>query len=297
MPFAPSVLLVICLVNVSASEFRYTPPDSASAEAAFDLAALSDVGVARSHNEDSCGHFIDSADTAVFAVADGVGGYEGGEIASAMAVEITMQAWRESPPAWGAGKRLFRAVQQANIEIYNRAIAVPELRSMCTTLTAVAVERGMLSAAHVGDCRLYLMRDGKVVQLTKDHTVTGERVRMGLLTEEAARNHPKRSSLQRSLGRELIVAVDRITMPLVREDRLVLCSDGLHGVLHDHEIELLTSAADAESACRKLIATANERNTRDNLTAAVFRMTADTGHTPTTETWRSRLSRLFGRST
>ena len=108
---------------VSANQPPLSPSSSALEALAFDLAALSDVGTKRSHNEDSCGHLIESADTAVFAVADGVGGYEGGEIASSMAVEITLRAWRDSPSTWGAGKRLFRAVQQANIEIYNRALA------------------------------------------------------------------------------------------------------------------------------------------------------------------------------
>jgi protein phosphatase len=268
----------------------------ATAEPAFDLAALSDVGTRRPHNEDSCGHLIESAHSAVFAVADGVGGYEGGEVASSMAVEITLRAWRDSPSAWGAGKRLFRAVQQANIEIYNRALAVPELRGMCTTLTAVAVERGLVvSAAHIGDCRLYLLRGGKMVQLTKDHTVVGERVRLGLLSEEEARNHPRRSSLQRSLGRELIASIDRITMPLVRDDRLVLCSDGLHGVLRDHEIATIVGEGDATSGCRQLIDVANQRETRDNLTAAVLRMIAETGQTPSINGWRNRIGRLFGR--
>lgn len=280
---------------VSANQPPLSPSSSALEALAFDLAALSDVGTKRSHNEDSCGHLIESADSAVFAVADGVGGYEGGEVASSMAVEITLQAWRDSPSAWGAGKRLFRAVQQANIEIYNRALAVPELRGMCTTLTAVAVERGVVSAAHIGDCRLYLLRGGKMVQLTKDHTVVGERVRLGLLSEEEARNHPQRSSLQRSLGRELIASIDRITMPLVRDDRLVLCSDGLHGVLRDHEIAKIVNEADATSGCRQLIDAANQRETRDNLTAAVLRMIAETGQTPSVNGWRNRIGRLFGR--
>ena len=264
----------------------------------FDLAALSDVGTHRDHNEDSCGHFIESDHTAVFVVADGVGGYEGGQVASSMAVEITLQGWQDSPATWGVGKRLHRAVQRANIEVYNRALAVPELRGMCTTATAVAVERGMLAAAHIGDCRLYLLRDGKITQLTKDHTVVGERVRMGLMSEEEARKHPKRSSLQRSLGRELIVSIDLITMPLVRDDRLVLCSDGLHGVLLDNEIDQIAKDGDAQSACQRLIATANERGTRDNLTAAVLRIIAETGLTPTSTNngLLSRLGRLFGRT-
>jgi len=281
---------------MTAAEPPPIPTDLAPGDPAFDLAALSDVGTTRSHNEDACGHLIESDSTAVVVVADGVGGYEGGEVASSMAVEITLEAWRDSPAAWGAGKRLHRAVQRANIEVYNRALAVPELRGMCTTVTAMAIERGMLSAAHIGDCRLYLLRAGKITQLTKDHTVIGERVRMGLISEEDARNHPKRSSLQRSLGRELIVSVDLITMALVRDDRLVLCSDGLHGVLRDREIDQITNEGDARSACHRLIAAANERGTRDNLTAAVFRVIAHIDPPLSAGGWRNRLSRLFGRA-
>ncbi len=262
---------------------------------AFDIFLLSDVGTDRADNEDACGHLIESADSVVFAVADGMGGYEGGEVASAMAVEITLEGWRDSPADWGASKRLARAAQRANIEIHNRALAVPELRMMGTTLTAVAVDRGVLSAVHVGDCRLYLIRKERVVQLTKDHTVTGERVRMGLLSEDAARFHPERSVLTRNLGHDLIASVDRIRMPLVRGDRIVLCTDGLYNVLRDPEIASIIRGLDAEPACRRLVDAANERGTADNLTAAVFTMLAETGNAPAPPGLRARLRAFFGR--
>src|SRR5690242_7973758 len=97
----------------------------------------SDVGTNRSNNEDFCGHLVEAPDAVVFAIADGVGGYEGGEVASKMAIELTLDAYRDSPREWGASKRLHRAVQRANIEVYNFASTVPELRRMATTLTAV----------------------------------------------------------------------------------------------------------------------------------------------------------------
>ena len=260
-------------------------------EAAFDISVLSDVGTNRPDNEDSCGLLVEGPDQLIFAVADGMGGYEGGEVASSMAVEITLRAWQESPRDWGPAKRLSRAVQHANIEIHNRALAVPELRMMGTTLTAVAVDHGSLAAAHVGDCRLYLIRHHRILQLTKDHTVTGEWVRMGLLSEDAARFHPERSMLTRNLGHELIVAVDRISMPLVRGDRLVLCSDGLYNVLHDPEIELIARDQHCSDAARLLIDSANQRETADNLTVAVFTMMAETGLTQAPAGWRGRTGR------
>jgi protein phosphatase len=246
----------------------------------FDLSALSDVGTERQNNEDSYGCWIEGADSAVFAVADGVGGYEGGEVASAMAVEITLDAWRESPRSWSPGKRLYRAVQRANIEIHNRSLTVPELRRMATTLTAAAVVGGTLYASHVGDCRLYLIRKGRIRQLTKDHTVAGEKFRLGLLSAAHAREHPERSTLSRCLGHELIVSVDQITIPLLQGDRLVLCSDGLYNVLDDQEIEQLSDTSDAAGACRVLIDTANGRGAADNVSAAVFLMNGTTPDPP-----------------
>lgn len=269
-----------------------TPP---SVEQAFELALLSDVGTTRPDNEDSCGHFIESPDSVVFAVADGVGGYEGGEVASRMAIDVTLQAYRESPPEWGAAKRLYRAITRANIGIHDKALTVPELSRMATTMTAVAVEKGMLAAVHIGDCRLHLVRHSQISVVTKDHTVIGERVRMGLMTETSARTHPERGVLLRSLGRELIASIDRITLPLIERDRLILCSDGLYNVLDAKELESITRDVDAETACRNLVDAANSRGTADNLTCAVFRMTSHTGHTPSTGGWRDRLRGLFGR--
>ncbi|HUO05855.1 MAG TPA: protein phosphatase 2C domain-containing protein [Candidatus Binataceae bacterium] len=258
----------------------------------FDLALLSDAGTERDKNEDSAGDFVENADSVVFAVADGLGGYEGGEVASSMAIEITLRTYRESPAAWGPARRLYRAVQRANINIHNKALSVPELRMMGTTLTVVAVENGMLFAAHTGDCRLHLVRDGRITQISRDHTIVAERVRMGLMSARDAREHPERSVLARCLGHDLIASVDRISMPLVQDDRLILCSDGLHGVIEDHEMEKLTTDVDAATACRRLIDTANQRGTPDNLTCVVFNMLAPTGHKSVVG-WRDRLHALL----
>ena len=257
----------------------------------FEVALLTDVGTNRESNEDSCGHYVENPESLIFAVADGIGGYEGGEVASAMAIEVTLESYRESPVAWGASKRLHRAVQRANIEIHNRALTVPELRRMGTTLTAAVVDNGVLHAAHVGDCRLYLIRQGRIRQITKDHTMVQERVRMGLMSADRARYHPERSALTRSIGHELIVSVDRITLPLEQHDRLIVCSDGLHGVLLDRDLELTIRDRNAEEACKSLIESANQRGTADNLTAVVFTML---GATATVATPRSLWQRIGG---
>lgn len=259
---------------------------------ALDVAALSDTGTERGHNEDACAVFQESATCTVLAVADGVSSGEGGEVASQLAVEALLQAYRDEPPAQGAGQRLYKAVQHANIEVYDRAVVVPELRGMSTTLTAAAVEDGELTAIHVGDSRLYLLRDGIITQLTKDHTVAAERARLGLISEERARAHPDRSVLTRSVGRELIVNRDRISRPLAQGDVLVLCSDGLYNVLLDTEIERIAAGLDAAGACRALVDAANARGTPDNVTAAVLRMLGPTPSRPPAS-FAARLRRLL----
>jgi len=244
-----------------------------SGESIFDIAALSDVGTEREHNEDACGTYLEGAKLAVAAVADGVSGFAGGQEASRRAVDVTLQSFREQPRDVSAAKRLVQAVQQANIEVHDRALIVTELRGMSTTLTAIALDGGELFAAHVGDSRLYRVRDGQITQLTKDHTVTAERVRMGVLSEEKARRHPERSTLTRSLGRDLIAAIDRISTRLAQGDALLVCSDGLYNVLDAEEIVRIVGSGDAKTASRALIDTANERGTLDNLTAIVVRVT------------------------
>jgi protein phosphatase len=247
---------------------------NAGAETRFELevATLTDVGTEREHNEDHCGELLESSACGLLVVADGVSSAEAGETASQTAVAVTLRAFAEQPSGMATSKRLYRAVQQANIEVYDLATVVPELRGMTTTLTAVVVDRGELTAAHVGDSRLYLLRDGRLTQLTKDHTVAGEKARIGLMSKARAREHPDRSVLTRSLGRELIVPIDRISNRLFRGDALLACSDGLYNVLDEEQMAPLLAQGDAGAACRSLIDTANARGTLDNVSAAVLRV-------------------------
>jgi PPM family protein phosphatase len=275
------------------AEMLMDSPAGPVAAPAFDLALLSDVGTNRKNNEDACGSYAENEQCVIFAVADGVGGYEGGEIASAQAIEVTLNSFRENPADWGPAKRLHRAVQRANIEIHNRALTVPELRRMATTLTAAVVSEGVLYAAHVGDCRIYHIRRGKVRQITKDHTVVQERVRMGLLSAARARHHPERSALSRCLGHELIVAVDRITLPLEQNDQLLICTDGLYTVFEDDELGKLSRGLEAAIACQQLVEVANQRGTADNLTVAIF--TSKTDPPAVRPGWRERMASIFRR--
>ncbi len=261
------------------------------AEGQILVAALSDRGTRRPVNEDACGIYVESPTYVLAVVADGVSGHEGGEVASQTAVEVTLRAFRESPASWGPLKRIHRAAQQANIEIHDRALVVTELNGMATTLTAIVIFDGILHAAHIGDSRLYLVRDVTILQKTKDHTVAAERTRIGLSMRPKA--HPDRSTLTRSLGRELIAAIDRITFPLVKGDVLLVCSDGLYNVLEDDELRDQATVGDPSDACEALVRTANARGTPDNLTAAVLKITTETQSAPVG--WRTVLDRLLGR--
>ena len=260
----------------------------------FDIAAYSDVGTERGHNEDACGTLA-AAGGVVAVVADGVSSGAAGEEASQKAVEVTLRSFEEQGQAVALGKRLVQSVQQANIEIYDRALVVPELRGMSTTVTALALEGGELVAAHVGDSRLYLVREGRATQLTKDHTVTAERVRLGVLSEKRARFHPDRSTLTRSLGRELIVAVDRLSTRVRQDDVLIVCTDGLYNVLEPEEMVEVLSRQGAHSASRSLVEAANARGTPDNVTAAVVRVVGAVPAPPAPTGLMGRLRGVFGR--
>jgi protein phosphatase len=258
------------------------------------FATRSDQGTERGNNEDACGSLVVSPTHVLVAVADGVSGEEGGEIASRTAIEVTLRAYKDSPASWGALRRLYRAAQQANIEIHDRAVVVTELRRMSTTLTAIVVESGMVHAAHVGDSRLYLVRGDTIVQKTKDHTVASERRRVGLISAERAKAHPSRSVLTRSLGRELIAAVDRLSFPVGGGDTLVMCSDGLYNVLEDDELRRAVAGSDPEKGCEALIDAANARGTPDNLTVAIVKII---GQAPETQApgLRGLLTKWLGR--
>jgi protein phosphatase len=269
--------------------------EAASTDWGLEVAAVSDVGTQRAHNEDFCITYLEQPGCAIAAVADGVSGDEGGEVASQTALEALLSAYREDDARQPAGQRLYRAAQNANIAVYDRASVVPELRGMSTTLTAVAVDRGELTCVHVGDSRLYLLSGGSITQLTKDHTIAAERERMGLISAERARTHPDRSVLTRCVGRELIVNRDRLLRRVLQGDALLLCSDGLYNVLSDEEILSAAYGLPPEPACRRLIDAANARGTPDNVTAAVIRVVGETPAAPPEPGLRGRIRRLLRR--
>jgi serine/threonine protein phosphatase PrpC len=237
----------------------------------IEIAAISDTGTELGHNEDHCGKYIKSKTQGLVAVADGMATLEGGELASQRAILALMRSFRELAPGMTQTQRLVRAARNANYEVYDMAVVVPQLRGMSTTLTAVSVTEGEMTAAHVGNSRVYLIRDGYINQLSKDHTVAAE------AAAETGQYVLKGSDrLTRSLGRELLVPIDLFEVDLVKGDVVILCTDGLHRVFEDLEMVDLVKGLDAATACRKLIDEANAIGTVDNVTAAVVRVSGET---------------------
>jgi protein phosphatase len=224
-----------------------------------------DTGRQRRGNEDAS-----LARPPVFVVADGMGGAQAGEVASQIAVE----AFEQGLPSTGTPEqRLAEIVQQANRRIHDVSRVEHERAGMGTTLTAAFLDDRQVAIAHVGDSRAYLFRDGTLKRLTRDHSLVGELVRQGKLTEEQAEEHPQRSIITRALGPEPTVEVDTWTYPANAGDVLMLCSDGLTSMIPEERIaETLAGAPSLEVAADELIAQANEAGGRDNITVVLFRL-------------------------
>jgi len=242
----------------------------------IEFASLSDTGLVRDNNEDACGGIVpeDSgrlqSHGALFVVADGMGGHRGGEIASRMAVDTIQSVYYASPGA-DPVRDLVGAFDAANEQILNLAMTDSTLFGMGTTCTALVLRDGMAHFAHVGDSRAYLYRGGSLHQVTQDHSLVGEMVRSGIISDEDARVHPKRNVITRSLGVQQSIVTDTPETPMVLEgdDVFVLCSDGLTSYATSDDISNAVAKLDPTAACRELVDVANQRGGRDNITVMV----------------------------
>jgi protein phosphatase len=209
----------------------------------------------------------------LFAVADGMGGAQAGEDASKMAKEV-LEAGDSDPGT--PEERLIRMIRHANRLIYDRAAKEESRRGMGTTTTAAILEGRALTVGHVGDSRAYRLRDGRLEQLTHDHSLVSELVRSGQLTPEAAENHPQRSIITRALGPEADVEVDAHSHTAHDGDVYLLCSDGLTGMVTDQEIAThLANSGSLREAAETLVRAANQNGGKDNITVVLFRVAQD----------------------
>lgn len=241
----------------------------------IEMAELTDIGRRRNDNQDNLARRVpdDPAeldrDGALFVVADGMGGHAAGEIASTVAVQTICNAYFEA--AHGEVLQgLAQAIKEANEAILTIARENAGRTGMGTTLVAAVLCQGILYIANIGDSRAYLLRNGKLRQLTEDHSWVAEQVRAGILTEEQARNHVHRNVITRSLGTQPNVTADVFVEPAREGDVLLLCSDGLHGYVSDEIIAESISTYPPDEAAQRLIDLANEAGGPDNITVSIF---------------------------
>ena len=241
------------------------------------FAELSSTGPVRHHNEDSIGFWQPESEEdrlvhgSLAAVADGVGGLSSGEIASRMAIDIALNTFKTASRSGKANEILEQIFREANLDIYNFGIE-SEQRRMGTTLTACIFRNKEVCVGHVGDCRVYLVRNGTVKKLTSDHTYVEMQRKLGLISEEEAMSSELRSVLTRTLGQNPIVQMDFTKSALSNRDSIVLCSDGLHTLFMEHEIADIVRRMEPSAACEYLITTAESRGAEDNISVQIVRV-------------------------
>jgi PPM family protein phosphatase len=227
------------------------------------VSVITDTGRKRRRNEDA---YV--CQPPLFAIADGMGGAQAGEVASRLAAA----ALTESQTASGGERRIAALIQEANRRVYDRSNSDPTTSGMGTTITVALVENGNVAFGHVGDSRAYLIRDGRMEQVTEDHSLVNELMKSGKLSPEEAEMHPQRSVITRALGTDPDVDVDTFTIEAKMGDVFLLCSDGLTDMVSEHAIfELVEeNRSDIDAALRALVKAANRGGGEDNITVVAF---------------------------
>lgn len=239
----------------------------------IDSAAVSDRGLSekRPQNEDS---FLELNQRGIFAVADGVGGAQAGDVASQMAMEILGEAFANLQNGADPEEVMKLAIERANSAIFQMSRDLEQLATMATTIVALHISGNIATIGHVGDSRLYRLDGrGELYRETQDHSVVEEEVRAGRMTPEQAAHHPSRNVISRALGAEPTVEIDMKTIMFEPETTFLLCSDGITRHIQDHEIkQLLSSGAPSDQICRQMKEICYQRGAEDNLTAVVVKV-------------------------
>ena len=245
----------------------------------LEFAEITDQGRTREHNEDAVGHVLASTPAQVqsqgwfFCLADGMGAHADGEVAARLAVDTACEGFRKIPKGVMHVSLLPRLVQEANLAIYDAGAKHAPGRRMGCTFVACALRFDSAVVSHVGDSRCYLLRSGTLTQLTHDHTMANEQVRLGILSAEDAGSGEGRHLLTRSLGQELFVAADTITVNIIPGDVLFLCSDGLHGYVDNQKLSyLLNARPDLDATAKALVEAANQAGGYDNISVQLIRV-------------------------
>lgn len=256
--------------------------ESQKTKPGIEIASLTDVGLQRSNNEDSYLFWEPVSDDdfrrkgRLAVVADGMGGYEGGQEASRLAVETVRHIY-DSAFSGDPQETLLAALATAHENIQRYGEEHPQFQGMGTTCTAVSIVGHELFFAHVGDSRLYLVRDARISRLTRDHSYVGRLVESGIVRSEDAESHPQRHILTAALGSGREVLPDAPEMPILLEegDALVLCTDGLWSLVSEAELSRVVRSNPPSQSCLALVNLALERGGPDNITVLVLRISAE----------------------
>jgi len=246
----------------------------------IEFAQLSDPGRVRDHNEDFVGYTAPDDERRagthgwLFALADGVGGHDRGEVASRLAVECVLDGFRNAGRNESLNALLPRLVQAANSKVFETALSVtPGGSNMATTMVACALRYDRAIVAHAGDSRCYLVRQGYAAAITRDHTFSNEQLKMGVVTSGEASRSQIAHVLSRSLGGHMFLSVDSSEHQIFAGDVLLLCSDGLHNSVNSEDIGRVAGhGAPLESAARALVELAKERDGSDNISVQLIRV-------------------------
>ncbi|MGE5707292.1 MAG: Stp1/IreP family PP2C-type Ser/Thr phosphatase [Bacteroidota bacterium] len=230
------------------------------------VGSLTDVGKVREINQDC---FSTDLDSGLFLVADGMGGHLAGEKASRRAVETICEQMAEAEEH--SLETLQRAIQEANRQIVSQSLQDPSMRGMGTTVTAVIAKEADLFFGHIGDSRAYLIRRNQIEQVTEDHSVVAQLLRARAITPQEAQRHPYRNVITRCLGMQMEIEADTRHVRWQKGDRILLCTDGLSGLVSDEEMaEIAGLAEDPQAACDQLVNLALDRGGYDNVTVVLL---------------------------
>ena len=267
----------------------------------IEFAAVTDIGKIREKNEDNV---LISSSLGLGVVADGMGGHSAGEVASNIAVYVLAETVRKLnngqlkipatflPKLDYTERKMLMAANLANIAIYSTAQSSEIYKMMGTTLTGVIFDHDYATAVHVGDSRLYLFRNDKIVQITTDHSLANEQVRRGLLTRAEADRSKIQNVLTRAMGIKKNIEFDLLKFPIKAGDEILLCSDGLYKGLRESDMaDILRNGKDMPivKLCKQLVNCSNEKDGQDNISAVLIKVMP-----PKKLTFRQRMRRFFG---
>lgn len=240
----------------------------------MNVIALTDIGCVRSKNQDSF-FLSNECDFPLFIMADGMGGHNGGEIASSDAIRIIKGFFLENKEKLTNKKNIrniiAESIQKANINIYKKSLEIPEYNGMGTTISLCYIFKNHIFIGHVGDSRIYKIENNNILQITEDHSLVNELIKKGEITKEEAKNHPQKNMITRAVGTSFDIEVDILEIKYKKDDKVLLCTDGLFNMVYEDQIlEIIRDNTSIKESGEKLVQRAKENGGLDNISIIII---------------------------